>query len=187
MLFYVRPILISEKDILMASYLQRLLGDKEKVIHIAHQHWAILVRNILPELALIVLGAILVTQVLTLAQSGYVALGYLLLLIPVGMIVRDWLIWRNHQYVVTSHRVIQMFGVLNKNVTDSSLEKVNDVKMEQSLIGRMLGYGDIEILTASELGVNRFTLIGRPVEFKKVMLDAKQQLERDESRKPATD
>ena len=38
--------------------------------------------------------------------------------------------------------------------------KVNDVKMEQSFLGRLLGYGDIEILTASELGVNLFRRIG---------------------------
>ncbi len=163
----------------MARYLNQLLGEKEKVVHIAHEHWAILLRNILPELALLVLGTILVTQILMLAQSGYVALGYLLLVIPTGMIVRDWMIWNNHKYVVTTHRVIQMFGVLHKNVTDSSLEKVNDVKLVQSFFGRIFGYGDIEILTASELGVNRFTRIGNPVKFKRMMLDAKQRLERE--------
>ena len=163
----------------MARYLQRLLGEKEEVVHVANEHWAILLRNILPELALLVLGTILVTQILMLAQSRYVALGYLLLAIPIGMIARDWMVWNNHKYVVTTHRVIQMFGVLHKNVTDSSLEKVNDVKLVQSFFGRIFGYGDIEILTASELGVNRFTRIGNPVKFKRMMLDAKQRLEHD--------
>jgi uncharacterized membrane protein YdbT with pleckstrin-like domain len=79
--------------------------------------------------------------------------------------------------VVTNRRLIQVFGVFNKNVTDSSLEKVNDVKMDQSFFGRIFGYGDIEILTASELGVNRFTMIGNPVRFKTAMLNAKVQLE----------
>ena len=163
----------------MASYLERLLGDKEEVVHVSHEHWAILIRNILPEVTLLILSFILVTQILRLVDQRIVAIGYLVLLIPVGMIVRDYLIWHNHQYVVTTHRVIQMFGVLNKNVTDSSLEKVNDVKLEQSVFGRILGYGDIEILTASELGVNRFTRISNPVEFKKIMLDSKQRSEVD--------
>lgn len=158
-------------------YLKSLLGSREEIVHIAHQHWFLLLQSVLPELALTILGGILVTQVLTLANTGYVAIGYLVLLIPFAMVLRDWVIWNNHKYVVTSHRVIQLMGVFNKNVTDSSLEKVNDVKLEQSFLGRLFGYGDIQILTASEMGVNRFTRIGRPVKFKTAMLNAKQKLE----------
>lgn len=169
------------------SYLQQLLGNKEEIVHVAHQHWALLVRDILPEAALTILGAILVTQVLTIAGTGYVAIGYLVLLIPLAMAIRDFTIWENHRYVVTSHRVIQMFGVFNKNVTDSSLEKVNDVKLEQSFWGRLFGYGDIEILTASEMGVNRFTRIGAPVKFKIAMLNAKQKLEGSDGDSPRKD
>jgi hypothetical protein len=58
------------------------------------------------------------------------------------------------------------------------LEKVNDVKMSQSFLGRMFDYGDIEILTASELGVNKFTHIGRPIQYKTAMINAKEKLER---------
>jgi uncharacterized membrane protein YdbT with pleckstrin-like domain len=77
---------------------------------------------------------------------------------------------------VTSHRVIQTAGVFSKDVVDSSLEKVNDVKLSQSFLGRMFGYGDIEILTASELGVNLFHEINDPVGFKTAMLNAKERL-----------
>ena len=37
---------------------------------------------------------------------------------------------------------------------DSSLEKINDAVLEQSFFGRMLGYGDLDVLTASEIGVD---------------------------------
>jgi hypothetical protein len=77
---------------------------------------------------------------------------------------------------VTTHRVIQTSGVFSKNVVDSSLEKVNDVKLSQSFLGRMFGYGDIEILTASELGVNLFHEIADPIGFKTAMLNAKERL-----------
>lgn len=72
---------------------------------------------------------------------------------------------------------MQVAGVFNKSVTDSSLEKVNDVKMVQSAMGRVFEYGDIQILTASELGVNLFKRIGEPVIFKTVMLNAKEKLD----------
>jgi predicted Zn-dependent peptidase len=61
-------------------------------------------------------------------------------------------------------------------VVDSSLEKVNDVKMTQSFFGRLFDYGDVEILTASEIGVNLFKRIGDPIKFKTAMLNAKEKL-----------
>jgi uncharacterized membrane protein YdbT with pleckstrin-like domain len=90
----------------------------------------------------------------------------------------DILHWSNRQFIITNRRVIQISGVFNKDVGDSNLEKVNDVKMSQSAMGRIFGYGDIEILTASELGVNIFKQIDEPIHFKTAMLNAKEQYDR---------
>lgn len=169
----------------MATYLERLLGEREKILFVARQHWFMLLQSILPELALTVLLAILISVAWGIwLASPFTALGYLTILLPLISLLRDVLAWANHQYVITTHRVIQIFGIVNKNVTDSSLEKVNDVKMVQSFFGRLFGYGDIEILTASELGVNRFTRIGDPIRFKTTMLNAKEQLETGRAAEP---
>ena len=48
--------------------------------------------------------------------------------------------------------------------------------MSQSFLGRLFDYGNVEILTASELGVNQFQRIGDPVHFKTAMLNAKEKL-----------
>ena len=72
-------------------------------------------------------------------------------------------------------------------MTDSSLEKVNDVKMEQSALGRMFGFGDIEILTASEYGINRFTRIAKPIDLKTAMLNAKANMDKDDPGADAMD
>ena len=70
-----------------------------------------------------------------------------------------------------------MSRLIAKNLPDSSLKKVNDVKMTQSMFGRMLDMGDIEILTASELGVNRLSYIAKPIQLKTAMPNAKAKLE----------
>ena len=162
------------------SYLGSLLGENEKVEFVARQHWSVLLRSIGAEIviAIIILGAVTIAMPFT----GGIARPVLHppALIPLAMITRDVIIWWNNQYVVTNRRVIQIHGVFNKNVINSSLEKVNDVKMEQSFFGRMLDYGDIEILTASELGVNRFSWIEKPVHFKTAMLNAKERMGMDE-------
>lgn len=163
------------------TYLKSLLGDREKILLITHQHWFLLFRSILVELILIAATIVAITLIWFFwSPDPYTPLGYLLLLIPIISIIRDYMIWTNHEYVVTNRRVIQIFGVFNKNVTDSSLEKVNDVKMDQSVFGRIFNFGDIEILTASELGMNRFTFIGDPIRFKTAMLNAKFQLEQEQ-------
>ncbi len=159
------------------TYLQSLLGENEHIILVTHQHWFKLLQAILVEIVLFILTVILVTVLLITTAIPLAALGFVLLLIPIVSALYDYLNWYNHKYIVTNRRVIQILGIVNKNVTDSSLEKVNDLKMQQSFWGRMFNFGDIEILTASELGINRFTFIGDPIRFKAAMINAKAHLE----------
>ncbi len=156
------------------SYIQNMLGENERILLGTRQHWFVLFSAILAE--------ILVTLIVLVAISFIIpfnplaAFGYLLALVPILSMLRDILAWSNHEYIVTNRRVIQISGIFNKNVVDSSLEKVNDVKMTQTFFGRMFDYGDVEILTASEIGVNLFKRIGDPIKFKTAMLNAKEKL-----------
>jgi uncharacterized membrane protein YdbT with pleckstrin-like domain len=160
------------------KYLKSLLGQNEQVLFVTHQHWLVLTGEILSEIIMSVALVVLVSLIWTLwLPNTLVLLGYLLLIFPLISLLRDVLIWSKRKYVVTNRRVMQLSGVFSKNVTDSSLEKVNDVHMSQSFLGRMFDYGDIEILTASELGVNLFKRIGRPIQFKSAMINAKEKLE----------
>ena len=159
----------------MATYVNQLMGKNEKIEFTTRQHWFVLLRETIKE----ILFAILILVIASVAipfTAGLSAFGYFLLILPAIGLIYDYLIWWNREYIVTNHRVIQINGVLNKNVTDSSLEKVNDVKMAQSIMGRLFHYGDVEILTASELGVNLFQRISDPIKFKTMMLDAKERL-----------
>jgi hypothetical protein len=158
-------------------YLINLLGDNEHILFVTRQHWLVLFGEILAEMVIaVVLGGLVTLIWMFWLPDPLVPLGYLLLLLPAASLLRDLFIWRNRQYVVTNWRVIHIAGVFSKEVSDSSLEKVNDVKLEQSFLGRLLGYGSIEILTASELGVSKFNKVGRPIRLKTAMLNAKENL-----------
>jgi uncharacterized membrane protein YdbT with pleckstrin-like domain len=161
------------------NYLKNMLGENEHIIFVTRQHWLILLGQILAKSVLALGLASLITLIwrIWLPQSLVVPLAYLLLILPLLGLLRNVIIWTSRQYIVTDWRVIHISGVFSKEVTDSSLEKVNDVKLEQSLGGRLLDYGDLEILTASELGVNRFTYVGQPIRLKTAMLNAKEKLE----------
>ena len=158
------------------DYLEEMLGENEQILLRARKHWSILVGNIILEIFLIIALIVAVIALLPLVAFPVAPLGFFLMLVPLVGMARDVLIWYNRQYIVTNRRVIQSSGVFSKDVVDSSLEKVNDVKLSQSFWGRLFDYGDIEILTASEVGANVFRSIGQPIKFKTAMLNAKERL-----------
>jgi hypothetical protein len=96
--------------------------------------------------------------------------------IPFAELIRNLLDWLNERYIITNRRVMEVRGIINKHVRDSALEKVNDVDLKQSIVGRVLRYGTVQIITGSDIGVNRFQRISNPVRFKRAMLNAKEEL-----------
>ncbi len=154
------------------GYIERLLAENERIVFVTRSHWISLLPVILTDLGIAIViiafsvGGALIAPPLPL-------LGLLLLLLPLGHLLARIIIWRNHQYIVTNRRVMEVRGVYNKHVSDSSLEKVNDVVMEQSVLGRLLDYGDVRIITGADIGVNIFRRIAHPIRFKTTMMDQK--------------
>lgn len=161
------------------GYIEQLLGENERVLFQTRQHPLVLLRPVLgygiP--AGVLIGMTIASGLLFPPFTLPVVIaGLALAAIPLALLIRSLLRWWNEVYLVTTRRVVQVEGILNKNVLDSSLEKVNDVVLRQSMWGRLFNYGDIEILTGSEIGVNRLNRIADPLRFKQVMLDQKAML-----------
>jgi len=162
------------------GYLESLMGRYEGIVFKTRQHWLVVLPTILINSLLSLL--IIVGSGFLVSHLGPLVLVALLLLVfPLGKLALDLLNWWNEVYVVTNRRVIQLEGIINKHSIDSSLEKVNDVVLEQSAFGRLLNYGTVQILTASEIGVNLFERVARPVRFKTEMLNQKEGFSRLES------
>ena len=162
------------------GYLSKVLAHDETVLVVVRQHGLFLWTKIIGAVlfAAAIIAAVWALQYYTTPDRPELVYGYPLALLALPVIWWRVLVWQNHQYVVTSRRVMQISGVFTKEVIDSLLEKVNDLKTDQTLLGRILGYGDMEILTASEAGANDFRRIAHPLDFKRAILDAKEMLER---------
>lgn len=156
------------------GYVESLMGKDEKILVISRQHWTTLLMSFLINV-FIAIAIVLITYLGGTLQAVSAISKYLLLalLYPIGRFGWDLLQWSAEQYLVTSHRVIQTEGIVNKRTVDSSLEKVNDIVLTQSVLGRILGYGNLEILTGSDIGVNLLKRLADPVKFKTALLDAK--------------
>jgi hypothetical protein len=162
------------------AYLDQMLASGEQPIRRDHQHWFVLLADAFYGFLAIVAAIVLffLSQNLTGGIRDVMSIVVPVLLIG-GLLYILWeaLRWRNEEYIVTSRRVLRMEGVINKRVIDSSLEKINDAVLTQSIFGRMFGFGDLEILTASETGISILRMLRQPDDFKRAMLDAKHDLE----------
>lgn len=161
------------------GYVETLMADNEKIVVKTRQHWMVLAKSMFVNVLLLVAIAVL-AAVAAMALQAPGLLVTVLFIIPIFAFCRDYLEWWNEEFIVTNRRVIQAEGIFNKHVKDSSLEKVNDVVLDQSFLGRILDYGNIEILTASEGGVNDLHHIISPVKFKTEMLNQKEGMSMDE-------
>ena len=174
------------------SYADSLLSTGEVVHHRERQHWFILLWAGRYGVLAILAGIVLIVLSSNITGSGAVEsfrslLGFATAaLIIGGLLDLAWeaLKYRYQEYVITNRRVIQVGGVINKHSTDSSLEKINDAALSQSIFGRMFGFGDLDVLTASEAGIERFRMIMDPIAFKRSMLDAKHEYELEVARGP---
>lgn len=157
------------------SYVNELLSRNERIVRVARDHWIGLLFVTLVDCAVgIVIVGLSVLGILL--SPPWTWFGLLLLVIPIGhLALRVWA-WWNKQYIITNRRIIQVTGTFNKRVSDTLLEKINDVVMEQSALGRMLKFGDIEIISGSESGIDAFHRIADPITFKKILFDQKETL-----------
>lgn len=160
------------------AYIDGLLGQREHVLIVERRDPLFLLGHVLLYLIAVIvlagLGIWLGTSV-----NGQAEFVGLLALIPFAVVLVKFLRWHHEEYVVTNHRIIQVEGILSKRVLDSSLEKVNDILLTQSLFGRLFDYGTLEVLTGSEIGVNQLHALNHPFRFKRAILDARSQLAGD--------
>jgi hypothetical protein len=173
----------------LARYADKLLADGERVALRGRQHvLATFIEGRVPWV-LVILALVLLVLDLQLEPSiwrdvfGW--LGLALLVIGLLWLVQIYIAWYSQDYLVTNRRVIKVEGILTKRSADSSLEKINDAVLEQGILGRMLGYGDLDIMTAAEESVDRYRMLAQAQTFKRTMLDEKHKLEQEAFQIPA--
>ncbi len=178
------------------SYARNLLSRGEEVVYESRQHWFAVIARTWFWIVLAVMALALVIFLVSGSEplgnatiDGVVTIAAFVALIGVAAYVAFVLWdWRNQEWLITTKRVVRAEGVLNKSMSDSSLEKINDARLDQSVFGRIFGFGTLDILTAAEeVGgstVADFPMIADPIQFKKAMLDQKEMLERPELARP---
>ena len=158
------------------GYVEKLLIPGEKILFVTRRHWLALLPAILIDLGIAIVIVALAVAGVVFLQVQLSLLVLLLLVVPVIHFSIQFIRWRNEQYIVTNRRVIDVRGTFDKYVSDTSLEKVNDLVLQQSFLGRILDYGDLRVISGTETGVDRFRRVAPPIRLKAAILTAKKEL-----------
>lgn len=171
------------------SYARNLLSRGEEIVFESRQHWFAVLGETWPfVIAAILAFAVLIWQTTSPSSLSepLQILSLVVLLVSLGRIgLKAWA-WRNQEFLVTTRRLIKSQGIFNKDMSDSSLEKINDAHLTQSWLGRIFDFGTLDIMTASEesAGIQDYVMLADPVRFKIAMLNQKEKLERPDLAPP---
>lgn len=80
--------------------------------------------------------------------------------------ISSLLTYKTSEFGVTNKRVLSKFGFIKRTTTETLISKIETIKVDQSIIGRMLNYGNITIIGTGSTK-NKFSEIDKPLLFKK--------------------
>ena len=132
--------------------LDRSLVPGERAIVAVRHHWLSLSREIGAAVAATVLAFVVDVKVPT-SEGGPMLLHNLSLLLwwgTMGWLVWTWLNWRREWFVATDKRFLLFYGFIRRKVAMMPLTKVTDMTFDQSLLGRIVGYGTFVMESAGQ-------------------------------------
>jgi uncharacterized membrane protein YdbT with pleckstrin-like domain len=139
------------------SYLDKHLMSGERVVHRSSLHWTTYRWAIL-----------FAVFSLTLIPAGKDAAGavgaFMVLAVAIGLAA--YVRRSSSEFGVTNKRVIIKVGLLRTRSIETLLSKVEAIEVEQSLLGRMLGYGTI-IVSGTGGTKEPFKRIEAPLDFRR--------------------
>jgi uncharacterized membrane protein YdbT with pleckstrin-like domain len=138
------------------GYVESSLMKGETVLYRGHLHWIIFALPAL--LCLIIIG-----------------------IVPlIGALVRN----ATSEFAVTNLRVIVKVGLIRRNTLELNLTKVESIGIEQTLLGRILGYGTIVVVGTG--GTREpFKSIADPMGFRRAVNEATAQMQQGYTARPA--
>jgi uncharacterized membrane protein YdbT with pleckstrin-like domain len=149
----------------MGRYIDDILQPGEKVLYSTNAHWMFYLPAIaawIVAIVFLVLSRMVGTDVLMLVCLAFAAV--------VGLAALYWsaTAWF-HRWTtetdVTNMRIVHKTGFIKRRTFEMSLDKVESVDVNQSIIGRIMNYGDVTIMGVGE-GKETISTIASPLAFR---------------------
>lgn len=149
----------------MGRYIDEILQPGEKVLYSTNAHWMFYLPAIgawIVALAFLILSRLTTVDGLVLvclATAAVVAIAALY------WTITGWFHRWTTETDVTNFRVVHKTGFIKRRTFEMSLDKVESVDVNQSIMGRLLNCGDVTIRGVGE-GVETIRTIASPLSFR---------------------
>jgi len=144
------------------SYTQRVLQPGEQVRQISSIHWIVYWPGVVVALLAVIAYWLSEARLLP-GLWRYSA--YALALVAVVLLIQQCFQTRVTEIAVTNRRVIYKKGFIRRQTNEMNMDKVESVKINQTILGRILDYGDVTILGTGE-GFETLRTIASPIELR---------------------
>jgi uncharacterized membrane protein YdbT with pleckstrin-like domain len=149
----------------MARYIDEILQPGEKVLYSTNAHWIFY----LPAIAAWIVVAILLILSRIVTVDGLIILclaaAVIVALAALYWTLKAWFHRWTTETDVTNMRVVHKTGFIQRRTFEMALDKVESVDVNQSILGRILNYGDVTILGVGE-GRETISTVASPLAFR---------------------
>jgi uncharacterized membrane protein YdbT with pleckstrin-like domain len=140
----------------------------ENLVLKAHQHWIVIVKSLVIPVALLVIAGVVdlfvksgtgIPHFRTIVSLAVIAIAGVWLIVV-------WIRWQSTSYTLTDQRIKIETGVFGRSSKTIPIDRIQDCTTKQTLFGRMLGYGRVEVDAAGAQGAEVLDHLPNPGAFR---------------------
>lgn len=131
-----------------AEEIAHVLLPRERQVLVTRHHPAVLLKHLAIALGSLILAGVLTTFVRHVPAA--VTIIWLLWLVALGYFLVHLYMWTDEKLIITDRRIMYMHGILTHHLIMSPLSKVTDLNLERPWMGKLLGYGTIDLQTSGQ-------------------------------------
>jgi uncharacterized membrane protein YdbT with pleckstrin-like domain len=140
----------------------------ENLILKTHQHWIVLVKSLVIPVVLLIIAA--VVDVTVKSGTGIPHFRTIITLVAVAIallwLIVVWIRWQSTAYTLTDQRIKIESGVFGRQSKIIPIDRIQDCTTKQTLFGRILGYGRVEVDAAGAQGAEVLEHLPNPGTFR---------------------
>jgi uncharacterized membrane protein YdbT with pleckstrin-like domain len=148
----------------MGRYIDDILQPGEKVLYSTNAHWIFYLPAIAAWIAALVF-IVLSRMIVDTPELICLALATISAIAGLYWAGKAWFHRWTTETDVTNMRVVHKTGFIKRRTFEMSLDKVESVDVDQSILGRLLNYGDVTVRGVGE-GAETIRTIASPLEFR---------------------
>ncbi len=140
----------------------------ENLVLKTHQHWIVLVKSLVIPVVLLIIGA--VVDLTVKSGTGIPHFRTIITLVAVAIallwLIVVWIRWQSIAYTLTDQRIKIESGVFGRASKIIPIDRIQDCTTKQTLFGRILGYGRVEVDAAGAQGAEVLEHLPNPGTFR---------------------